>query len=59
MLTGAAAAEGTDGPPGGELKGKWWAADCKGEQMMDLSLGNKFVLLLEILKKCEEIGDKV
>lgn len=37
----------------------WWKDETKGQDMMDLSLGNKFVLLLEVLKKCEEIGDKL
>ncbi|KAF6036346.1 ATRX [Bugula neritina] len=37
----------------------WWKEEVKDIKMNDISLGYKFVLLLEILKKCEEIGDKV
>ncbi|XP_067945444.1 transcriptional regulator ATRX-like [Watersipora subatra] len=37
----------------------WWKDEVKDVKLNDISLGYKFVLLLEILKKCEEIGDKV
>ncbi|KAF6036546.1 ATRX [Bugula neritina] len=49
---------GTSTPINGEDV-TWWKEEVKDIKMNDISLGYKFVLLLEILKKCEEIGDKV
>lgn len=41
----------------GEIE--WWQQHCKDEDFDNISLGNKLVLLFEILKHCEIIGDKV
>ena len=38
---------------------EWWQQHCTDEDFDNISLGNKLVLLFEILKHCEIIGDKV
>lgn len=37
----------------------WWADYVKEEDQFKMELGSKLVLLFEILRMCEEIGDKV
>ena len=38
---------------------EWWAAYVTEEDQSKIDLSNKLFLLFEILKMCEEIGDKV
>lgn len=38
---------------------EWWAEYVKEEDESKLELSGKLVLLFEILKMCEDIGDKV
>ena len=47
----------TDGPK--SVTKEWWAAYVTEEDQHKLELSNKLFLLFEILKMCEEIGDKV
>jgi len=42
-----------------ELSSEWWAEFVKEEDENRLELGGKLMLLFEILKMCEDIGDKV
>lgn len=37
----------------------WWADYVKEEDQFKMELGGKLMLLFEILRMCEEIGDKV
>jgi len=37
----------------------WWAEFVKEEDQYKLELSGKITLLFEILRMCEEIGDKV
>ncbi|RUS80227.1 hypothetical protein EGW08_012023 [Elysia chlorotica] len=46
-----------DGPK--SVTKEWWAAYVTEEDQHKLELSNKLFLLFEILKMCEEIGDKV
>lgn len=38
---------------------EWWAAYVTEDDKLKLELSNKLHLLFEILRMCEEIGDKV
>ncbi|KAH3820866.1 hypothetical protein DPMN_122615, partial [Dreissena polymorpha] len=42
-----------------ELTSEWWAEFVKEEDEYKLELSGKLMLLFEILKMCEDIGDKV
>lgn len=42
-----------------EVTSEWWAEFVKEEDEFKLELGGKLVLMFEILKMCEDIGDKV
>ncbi|XP_052212127.1 transcriptional regulator ATRX homolog [Dreissena polymorpha] len=42
-----------------ELTSEWWAEFVKEEDKYKLELSGKLKLLFEILKMCEDIGDKV
>jgi len=42
-----------------ELTSEWWAEFVKEEDENRLELSGKITLLFEILKMCEDIGDKV
>lgn len=37
----------------------WWSELVPDEQLMKIELSGKMVLLFEILKECELVGDKV
>ena len=41
------------------VSNEWWAEYVKEEDQNKMELGGKLVLLFDILKLCEEIGDKV
>ena len=38
---------------------EWWAEHVKEDDQNRMELGGKLVLLFDILRMCEEIGDKV
>ncbi|XP_044744842.1 transcriptional regulator ATRX homolog [Coccinella septempunctata] len=38
---------------------EWWQQYCDGEELDNIAHGSKLLLLFEILKECEQIGDKV
>ena len=42
-----------------ELTSEWWAEFVKEDDEYKLELSGKLKLLFEILKMCEDIGDKV
>ena len=42
-----------------ELTSEWWAEFVKEEDQYKVELSGKLTLLFEILKMCEDIGDKV
>ena len=42
-----------------DISSEWWAEYVKEEDRFKLELSGKLVLLFEILKMCEDIGDKV
>ncbi|XP_049822922.1 transcriptional regulator ATRX homolog isoform X2 [Aethina tumida] len=42
-----------------EAKKEWWQEYCDGDQLEDLNNSGKMFLLFEILKECEQIGDKI
>ena len=42
-----------------EISNEWWAEYVKEEDQFKMELSGKLVLLFEILKMCEDIGDKV
>ncbi|XP_067663405.1 transcriptional regulator ATRX-like isoform X2 [Haliotis asinina] len=46
-----------DGPK--PVSNEWWAEYVKEEDQGNLDLSGKLILLFEILRMCEEIGDKV
>ncbi|XP_057378575.2 transcriptional regulator ATRX-like [Daphnia carinata] len=48
----------TDSEPGGTTSLPWWSQFCQMD-MAKMELGGKFVLLMDILRQCEFIGDKV
>ncbi|KAL4229967.1 hypothetical protein ACF0H5_010356 [Mactra antiquata] len=50
---------GYGNPDQKELSSEWWAEFVKEHDESNLELSGKLVLLFEILKMCEEIGDKV
>ena len=41
------------------VSNEWWAEYVKEEDQNKMELGGKLVLLFDILRMCEEIGDKV
>ena len=41
------------------VSSEWWAEYMKEEDKNKMELGGKLVLLFDILRMCEEIGDKV
>ena len=41
------------------VSSEWWAEYVSEEDQNRLELGGKLVLLFDILRMCEEIGDKV
>lgn len=45
--------------PRSENPTEWWMSMCSEEELNDVRHSNKLVLLLEILKSCEAIGDKL
>lgn len=47
------------GPKDQTVTSEWWAEFVKEEDEQKLELSGKLVLLFEILKMCEDIGDKV
>lgn len=55
-ITGKANDDDGVSPP---LEQYWWRGVVNGQNLDDISFGIKLVLLFEILKKCEEIGDKL
>ena len=42
-----------------EVSKEWWAEYVKEEDQYRMELSGKLTLLFEILKMCEDIGDKV
>nr|CAH7748326.1 unnamed protein product [Callosobruchus chinensis] len=42
-----------------ELKKEWWQEYCDGDELDNINNSGKLYLLFQILKECEEIGDKV
>jgi transcriptional regulator ATRX len=42
-----------------EVTSEWWAEFVKEEDEFRLELSGKMTLMFEILKMCEDIGDKV
>ncbi|KAL3288349.1 hypothetical protein HHI36_002797 [Cryptolaemus montrouzieri] len=42
-----------------ESEKEWWQEFCDGEELDNIAHGTKILMLLEILKECEQIGDKV
>ena len=42
-----------------EVTSEWWAEYVKEEDEAKLELSGKLMLLFQILKMCEDIGDKV
>lgn len=56
--------EGADGEEGGgdaegRISSEWWASHVKLDDKFDHALSGKLVLLAEILRLSEAIGDKV
>ena len=41
------------------LSGSWWSQFVKDEDMEKIEYSGKLVLLMDILRQCELIGDKV
>ncbi|XP_056648493.1 transcriptional regulator ATRX homolog isoform X1 [Diorhabda sublineata] len=42
-----------------EVSKEWWQEFCDGDELDNIKNSGKLSLLFEILKECEEIGDKV
>ncbi|CAG9857643.1 unnamed protein product [Phyllotreta striolata] len=42
-----------------EVKKEWWQEYCDGDELDNVNHSGKLSLFFEILKECEEIGDKV
>ncbi|KAG5896421.1 hypothetical protein JTB14_022501 [Gonioctena quinquepunctata] len=42
-----------------EAKKEWWQEYCDGEELDKVDNSSKLFLLFEVLKECEEIGDKI
>jgi transcriptional regulator ATRX len=41
------------------VKKEWWQEYCDGDELNNIAHSSKLFLLFEILKECEQIGDKV
>ena len=48
-----------DEPEDNKVSTEWWGDSLSEEDRYKVELGGKIVLLAEILKMCESIGDKV
>ncbi|CAH1116535.1 unnamed protein product [Phaedon cochleariae] len=42
-----------------EIKKEWWQDYCDGDELDNINNSGKLILLFEILRECEEIGDKI
>lgn len=42
-----------------ETEKEWWQEYCDGEELDNIANSTKILMLFEILKECEQIGDKV
>ena len=62
-MTGTHGRDRSDIPPEEEpdskISDQWWARYVSEEDQYKVELGGKIMLLSEILKMCESIGDKV
>ena len=56
---GGSGAGGKDDNDSGRVSSEWWAEHVKEDDRWACELSGKLLLLAEILRACEAIGDKV